>query len=92
VGDAETVGTSWGTEADVDFEEPVGDVQWDLVHAASDAALDISGCEPLDTLWWRLKMCDTDATSSTNCASPDADVDDFTILSNLMAYTTDIGD
>ncbi len=93
VGDTETVGTAWGTEADVDFIEVSGDIQWDIITAAGDAAIDTAGCVGKDTFWWRWKACDTDATPSTNCTSSTAStITDLTILSMRMEYTTDIGD
>ncbi len=95
VADRETVGNSWGTEADVDFVEAT-DVQWDLITAnldGTDATVDAAACAGAETLWWRLKMCDVDASPSTNCSSSTADtITDLTLLSARAEYGTDIGD
>jgi hypothetical protein len=90
VGDNELIGTTWGTEADLDLIEADADSQWDIVTAASDADLDTSGCAGADTLWWRWTVCESTAG---NCQASHADaITDFSLIALRMEYTTFIGD
>ena len=89
VGDTDTVSASYGTGADLDFDEIAGDVVWDTIKVSGDAAVTCSGTPVAgDTLYWRWKACDTDATPSTNCTtSTAATITDLSITSMKMEYT-----
>jgi hypothetical protein len=89
-GDEDTLGTTWGVEADIDLVFD-SDVIWDIISVEDDAGgIDSSGCAGGDVLHWRLTACD--ATAGNCAASTAATVDDLTILAMKMEYVTDIGD
>jgi hypothetical protein len=96
VANRETVDdASWGAEADLDLAE-ADDVQWDTVTATlagDDSAIAATGCAGGETFWWRWVACDQGNVEHANCQqSTGAMVEDLTILSLRMEYTTTIGD
>lgn len=90
-----TIDSTWGTGISLDVDAEAGDVANDVLQDTS-AAVDTDdtgeSCDGGETLFWRWKSCDTDATPSAGCTSSAGAEADFGILGVKMEYTSLIGD
>ena len=86
-----TVGSSWSGGANLDITQAVGDVTDDLLQDDS-ATVDLATCAADAVLYWRFKLCDTDATPSTGCTSSAGAENDHQIVALKMEYTSTTGD
>ena len=69
--------TSWTAGANLDIVEIAGDVVQDVLQSTS-ATVDLSTCVAGDNLFWRLRICDTDATpTNPGCTSSAGFENDF---------------
>lgn len=88
--------TGWSAEAQLDRSLTAGLVQFQPVPASSDPVdLGFGGgaeCAAGDSLFWRIKVCDTDATPSTGCTSNAGFENDLNIYAVKMEYTSLGGD
>lgn len=91
VGEGETPGT-YGTEIGLDLAPAGADNVNDEVHDIGDGVIDTdtsgANCNPGDTLYWRWRSCDTDATPSANCTSSAGFETDMSIFNVRMEYRT----
>lgn len=86
-----TVGSSWSGGANLDITQAAADVADDLLQDTS-ATVDLATCSAGATLFWRFKICDTDATPSTGCTSSAGAENDHQIVGMKMEYTVATGD
>jgi hypothetical protein len=89
VGVGELPGT-WGTAPELDLTLASGDIVGDEVRGTGSVAVDTdttdSNCNPRDSLYARIRVCDTDATPSTGCTSNAGFENDLTFTSLTMEY------
>ena len=88
--EGEIVDSTWGTGIGLDLTPAAADVVNDVIQDTSAAVdTDTTGedCDPGDTLFWRWKSCDTDATPSSGCTSSAGFENDMSILGMKMEWT-----
>jgi hypothetical protein len=82
---------TWGSQVALNITPAAADaVNSSEVHDTAAAVVDTdttgSDCDPGDSLYWRWRSCDTDATPSTGCTSSAGFENDTTIFSMAMRY------
>jgi hypothetical protein len=89
--EGELFDTTWDATANLDLTPVVGDVVSDKITDTS-ASVDAATCAAGETLYWRWKSCDTDATPSTGCTSSAGFENDMELLEMALNYTKTAGD
>jgi hypothetical protein len=84
--DDETINNTWGTSIDIDIVTVAGDAANEILTAES-ADITGNGCAAGESLFWKIEICDTDATPDGNCTSSAGLENDFSILGVKMEYT-----
>ena len=84
----DTIDDNW-TEAELDISLDAGDVVNDVKQGASSASLTGESCAANDYFHARWKVCDTDATPSSNCTSSAGFENDFNVLAIDWTYERD---
>lgn len=90
VSEGETPG-AYGTEVALNLTPAIGDDVSDEIHDVAAAVVDTdttgANCDAGDTLYWRWRSCDTDATPSIGCTSSAGFENDMmSIFSVRMEY------
>jgi len=89
--DDETINSTWGTSIDIDLVTVAGDAVNEILTAES-LAVTGNGCAAgAEHLFGKIEICDTDATPDGNCTSSAGLEDDFSFMSVLVKYTSNVG-
>ena len=79
-----TVDGDWSVQSNLDLVINAGDEVDDEIHSLISTTIDTdvgaADCNPGDTLYWRYRLCDTDASPSIGCTSSAGQEDNISLF------------